>query len=156
MPLTTRAHGSVRGALAVGDAAQAGLQIPADPLVGGSSHGRRINPALQLSIEIIIHTLIVFIVARLVAAIHAAAKTWMPGTRPGTMILLRLQPFYTVARSSKPGEPSSAAALRRTAPTRAMAAPLWRPAPKAAPPRPSPLAPPPPPPSPPFPPPPPN
>src|SRR5258708_37820984 len=115
MPLTTRAHGSLRGALAVGDAAQAALQIPADPLVGGSSHGRRINPALQLSIEIIIHTLIVFIVARLVAAIHAAAKTWMPGTRPGTMILLRLQPFYTVARSSNPGQPSSAAARRRPA-----------------------------------------
>src|SRR5712671_6170623 len=56
MPLTTRAHGSLRGALAVGDAAQAALQIPADPLVGGSVQGRRINPAQPLSIEIIIRT----------------------------------------------------------------------------------------------------
>jgi hypothetical protein len=31
MPLTTGAHGSLRGALAIGDAAQAALQIPAGP-----------------------------------------------------------------------------------------------------------------------------
>src|SRR5713226_1690188 len=41
MPLTTRAHGSLRGALAVGDAAQAALQIPADPFNGGSLQARQ-------------------------------------------------------------------------------------------------------------------